>query len=131
MSYLLDTNICIALLKENDKPLVERIQSLSPSELFLCSVVKGELLYGARKSQKVESNLELLNRFFSQFESLHFDDRAAEFYGTFRALLAKSGTPVGANDLLIASIALSNDLAVVTRNRKEFQFIPGLRLENW
>lgn len=131
MSCLIDTSICIALLKGSDKSLSEKIQLLAPSDLSLCSVVKGELLYGARNSRKVEANLELLSRFFSQFESLPFDDRAAEFYGTMRALLTKSGTPVGANDLLIASIALSNDLTVVTRNRKEFQFIPSLRLECW
>ena len=131
MSHLLDTNICIALLKGGDKSLTSRLQGLSPAGLFLCSVVKGELLYGARKSQKVEANLKLLGEFFAQFESLPFDDRAAESYGMVRAILAKAGTPVGANDLLIAGIAMGHDLTLVTRNREEFQLIPGLRLETW
>ncbi|MBI2982398.1 MAG: type II toxin-antitoxin system VapC family toxin [Deltaproteobacteria bacterium] len=131
MSYLLDTNICIGLLKGEDKPLAKKIQEMSPSDFFLCSVVKGELFYGARKSQRVEENMKLLAGFFSQFDSLPFDDRAAEFYGTLRAILVKAGTPVGANDMLIAGIAMSHDLTLVSRNRREFQFIPGLRLEGW
>ena len=77
MIYLLDTNICIALLKGRDRPLVERTLSLDPSDLALSSIVKAELLFGARKSRKVEQNLALLEAFFSQFESLPFDDLAA------------------------------------------------------
>ena len=131
MSYLLDTNICIALLKGQDKQLTEKIHSLSPADLSLCSVVKGELLYGARKSRRVEANLKLLGSFFSHFESLPFDDKAAEFYGTVRAILTKAGTPVGANDMLIASIAMGHDRTLVSRNRRELQLIPNLRLESW
>lgn len=131
MSHLLDTNICIALLKGHDRPLMKRLQSLHPSALVLCSVVKAELLYGARNSQKIEANLHLLDRFFAPFDSLPFDDAAAQYYGTMRAMLTRAGTPIGANDLCIASIALAHDLTIVTRNRREFHRVTGLRVEEW
>jgi tRNA(fMet)-specific endonuclease VapC len=131
LSYLVDTNICIALLKGEDKDLVRNFQERSPSEFHLCSIVKAELLYGAYKSQKVAANLEVLRKFFAQFHSVPFDDVAAEFYGTIRALLTKAGTPIGANDLLIASIARVNDLTILTRNPREFVRVPGLACETW
>lgn len=131
MSYLLDTNICIALLNGKDKGLIDKVKGHAPSDFSLCSIVKGELLYGARKSERVEENLSLLEGFFAQFDSLPFDDRAAIHYGLLRAILTKEGRPIGANDLLIAGIALQNDKTLLTRNRGEFQRIPGLRLEIW
>jgi tRNA(fMet)-specific endonuclease VapC len=131
LSYLLDTNICVDLLRRRDKDLLARIRARDPRDLHLCSVVKAELLFGARKSERVEDNLTLLAAFFSQFASLPFDDRAAEFYGIARAALEAAGTPIGANDLLIASIGQAHDLTVVTRNRSEFARVPGLRWEEW
>ncbi|MBI3540847.1 MAG: type II toxin-antitoxin system VapC family toxin [Deltaproteobacteria bacterium] len=111
--------------------MIKKIQARSPTEFHLCSVVKAELLYGARKSAQVTSNLEVLEKFFSHFHSLPFDDTAAEFYGTLRALLEKAGTPIGANDLLIASIAQTNNLTLLTRNASEFVRVPGLHVEMW
>lgn len=131
MSYLLDTNICIALLKGNNSLLTEKVKSLSPSEFFLCSIVKAELVFGARHSQKIDENLVLLKAFFNQFDSLPFDDRAVDFYGIIRALLTKAGTPIGANDLFIASIAQAHEMTLLTRNHKEFSRVPNLRLEYW
>lgn len=131
MNYLLDTNICIALLKGEDKELVKKFETCSPSDFHLCSIVKAELLYGAHKSQKVAANLAVLKKFFSQFHSLSFDDAAAEFYGTIRALLTKAGSPIGANDLFIASIAQTNGLTLLTRNPREFIRVPGLGCETW
>lgn len=130
MKYLIDTNICIALLK-GDKGLVKKFRNKPPSSFSLCSVVKAELLYGAHKSRYIEANLTLLEKFFGQFPSLPFDDGAAQFYGTMRALLSKAGTPIGPNDLLIASIAQSQSLILLTRNQREFLRIPGLRIEVW
>lgn len=130
VNYLMDTNVCIALLK-GEKELTKKFQTLPPTAFSLCSVVKAELLYGAHKSQNVEANLSVLEKFFAQFQSHPFDDSATSFYGTIRALLTKAGTPIGANDLLIASIAQVNNLTVLTRNRKEFLRIPGLRTEMW
>lgn len=131
MSYLLDTNIAIALLKGQDGGLIKKIHSYKPQDFYLCSVVKAELFFGARNSQKINHNLTLLDQFFAQFESLPFDDSAAEHYGTLRALLSRLGTPIGAHDLEIASIAQSHDLTVLTRNRKEFIRVPNLRVETW
>ncbi len=131
MSFLLDTNICIALLKGNEKSLIKKFQESEPSSFYLCSVVKAELLYGAHKSERVNDNLDLLEKFFAQFRSFGFDDEAAEFYGISRALLTKAGSPVGANDLLIASIAQVNQITLLTRNLREFSRIPGLRYEVW
>ena len=131
MRYLLDTNVCIALLKGRDDALIERTRRQDPADLLLSSVVKAELLFGARNSLRVEGNLALLERFFSRFESVPFDDGAAQYYGVTRALLSKAGTPIGANDLLIASTALQHDITLATRNRREFASVPGLRWEEW
>lgn len=131
MSYLIDTNICIALLKKNDHALVDKIHSFNPANIFLCSVVKAELVYGARLSQKVDENLRVLKIFFEQFDSFPFDDQAIDHYGIIRTSLKKVGTPIGANDMLIAATALAYDLTLVTRNRNEFVRVPNLRLEYW
>ena len=131
MSYLLDTNICIALLKGTEKSLIKKFQKSEPNQFYLCSIVKAELLYGAHKSNRVNQNLETLESFFHQFQSLPFDDSASEFYGITRALLIKAGSPIGANDLLIASIAQVNRLTLLTRNIREFTRVPGLHCEVW
>ena len=107
--FLLDTNVCILLLNGRHTQIEEHFRNASPSEITLCSVVKGELLYGARHSAKVEENLQLLNRFFAPLNSLSFDDRAAEEYGVIRADLSAQGKIIGPNDLLIASIAKANE----------------------
>lgn len=131
VKYLLDTNICIALVHRPEPALKEKLAQKRPQDLVLCSVVKAELLYGARNSRRVAENLSELEAFFAPFDSMPFDDKAAEFYGSNRALLARGGTPIGVNDLFIASIALAHDLTVVTRNMKEFVRVPGLRVEVW
>ena len=94
-------------------------------------MVKAELLYGARHSAHVESNLQKLERFFEPFTSFAFADVAAEWYGQIRAHLRRSGQPIGANDMMIAAIALAEDAVLVTRNQDEFRRIVGLRLEVW
>lgn len=131
MKYLLDTNICIAHLNRKEPGIRKRLGALTAQEVFLCSVVKAELLFGARKSENVQKNLALLELFFKGVQSLPFEDKAAEFYGSIYALLSKAGSSIGSNDLMIASIAQANDLIVVTRNADEFRRIPGLRVEVW
>lgn len=128
---LLDTNICIAYLNGTDPRVRDKLLALAPSEVCLCSVVKAELLFGARKSAKVKDNLEKLKAFFVPFDSLLFDDRAAEQYGVIRAQLERDGTPIGTNDMLIASIAMAQDAELVTRNQDEFTRIAGLRVDTW
>ncbi len=129
--YLLDSNVCIRILNGSSQPLTEGLRRHDPSEIRLCSVVKAELLYGARHSQRVAKNLRLLARFFDTIISVPFDDQAAERYGLVRAELAAVGKPIGPNDLMIAAIALARDLTLVTHNVKEFSRVAGLRFEDW
>lgn len=131
MSLLLDTNLCVALLAGHDRALSARYLSFPPKEVFLCSVVKAELLFGARNSGRVERNLRRLEQFWAPLGSLTFDDLAAAHYGEIRAVLARAGTPIGGNDLQIAAIARANDLTLVTRNQDEFLRVVGLRVEAW
>lgn len=130
MSYLLDTNVCIGWLK-GDTQIKKGWLSKHPDELRLCSVVKAELLYGARKSVRVEENLRTLQRLFGTVAAVPFEDEAAHWYGLVRAELERAGTPLGPNDLMIAAIALAGDFVVVTRNTREFVRVPGLRVETW
>ena len=131
MSFLLDTNVCIAFLNGRDKGVRDKLLAMDPESVRLCSVVRAELLYGARNSDHVDANLGRLNEFLSAFESLPFDDACADHYGIVRAQLRRGGLTIGPNDLLIAAIALANDQALITRNQQEFHRIPGLRLVSW
>jgi len=131
MKYLLDANTCISLLNSSDAELMRRYSARQPADLVLCSVVKAELLYGARRSARVEFNLKRLEYFAAPLQSLPFDDRCAHDYGVIRADLAAQGTPIGANDLMIAAIARAHDLILVTHNTKEFSRVAGLRVEDW
>jgi len=129
--YLLDTNVCIHLLNEKHDKIEQNFRSSSPSEIALCSIVKAELLFGARHSQRVNANLQLLKRFFAPLASLPFDDRCAEEYGQIRADLAAQGKLIGPSDMLIAAIARANDAILVTHNTNEFCRIVGIRTEVW
>lgn len=133
MRYLLDTDAWIAYLRQNNQKLVRRFLHEDPADILLCSVVLGELFYGAHHGAagKLATNLALLGRLRQRFTSLPFDDHIAPKYGEVRADLAARGTPMGPNDLMIASIALVHDLAVVTHNTGEFGRVPGLKLEDW
>ena len=129
--YLLDTNACIRILNDASPLLVQRLASHAPAEIRLCSIVKAELLYGARHSQRAPENLKLLAQFFAPFVSLPFNDRCAEQYGQIRAELVQAGTLIGPNDLLIAAIARVYELTLVTHNVEEFSRVSGLRVEDW
>jgi tRNA(fMet)-specific endonuclease VapC len=131
MIYLLDTNACINYLNVDDSPIARKIATLEPGDVALCSITKAELYRGAYRSSQRESNLALLGRFFSQFSSLFFDDLAAESYGRIRAELEPLGKLIGPNALLIAAIALANDLTLVTHNTREFGRVARLRIEDW
>lgn len=130
MRFLLDTNVCVRFLTGRSASATTRFKA-EAGRMSLCSVVKAELLLGAHKSARVAQNLETLASFFADLPSLPFDDRAADIYGPIRAELERAGTPIGPNDLLIAAIALANDLTLVTHNTREFSRISGLRLEDW
>ncbi len=128
---LLDTNACIAILNGKSRSLLQRLNRHPVSDVAVCSVVRGELLFGARKSQRVDENLERVNNFCRGLVSLPYEDQAADHYGICRAILERAGTSIGEADLLIASIALAHDATVITRNHREFARIPGLRLETF
>jgi len=133
VTYLLDTNACIGWLRGVQPKLVARIQQEAPADIVICSVVVGELLFGVERSTPTHrSNTNLRVALLrQQFVSLPFDDLAADEYGILRAKLADMGKPIGPNDLLIAAIALANDLTLVTHNVKEFGRVPGLLMEDW
>ncbi len=131
MKYLLDTNTCIKYLNGTSENIKSKFQDNFPTEIYLCSVVKAELSYGANKSGNPTKNLEKIKMFFEPFTSLQFDDNAANIYGEIKSDLATKGTPIGPNDLLIASIALSNNLTLVTHNTGEFKRVENLKIEDW
>jgi tRNA(fMet)-specific endonuclease VapC len=131
MIYLLDTNACIRYLNGRAPNLVKRLQALEPEDVSVCAVVKAELSYGAHRSQNPGRTLVRQAEFLRPFASFPFDDAAAEAYGRIRADLTAKGTPIGPNDLLIAAIAIANNLILVTHNVSEFSRIPGLRYEDW
>ncbi len=109
----------------------KRFLAADPLKIALFSVVKAELFFGAMKSSRIHENLKLLDNLFQNFRSLPFDDEAARKYGKVRSILAQKGTPIGPNDLLIASIALVHQAVLVTHNTREFFRIEGLRIEDW
>jgi tRNA(fMet)-specific endonuclease VapC len=131
VTFLLDTNICVPLINGTDRSLRDRLLGHRPHEVVLCSVVKAELAFGARNSKHAAENLDRLQRFCGGFQSLPFDDDAAEHYGKLRALLRREGRPIGANDMLIAAIALATRVTLVTRNVDEFSRVPQLNVVAW
>ena len=130
MKYLLDTNACIGFMTGRSRGVLERLSSVPPSDVAVCSVVKAELFYGAAKSVDPERALATQREFLEQFISLSFDDRAAEVAGSVRADLDAKGTPVGPYDLQIAAIALAGGLTLITRNVREFGRVEGLTVED-
>jgi tRNA(fMet)-specific endonuclease VapC len=131
MRYLLDANVCVMHLNGRSKSVRDRLLSVPPQDLAVCSVVKAELFYGAMKSNNPTRTLERQQQFLERFVSLPFDDEVAIVLGQVRARLASAGTPIGAYDLQIAAIALVNNLTLVTHNTREFERVDGLQIEDW
>ena len=131
MTYLLDTNSCIKYLNGSSESVRRHLESAHPRDIFLCSVVKAELLYGAMKSARIRENLSRIQAFSRPFISLPFDDEAAGIYSEIRAQMERLGTLIGPNALLIASIALAREATLVTHNTREFGRVQGLKLEDW
>ncbi|HDQ00423.1 MAG TPA: type II toxin-antitoxin system VapC family toxin [bacterium] len=131
MTYLLDTNSCIKYLNGTSENIKTRLESKQLQDIVVCSIVKAELFYCAQKSAKPTENLEKVHKFIDRFVSLPFDNKASEKYGEIRSNLEKAGTPIGPNDLLIASIALANNVTLVTHNIREFKRVKRLKTEDW
>ena len=131
MRYMLDTNICIYIIKNKPKKVIMELKRHKPSEICVSAITYAELTHGVEKSMAVEKNRLALALLFSNIEVLNFDIKAAIHYGKIRAYLEKQGTPIGPLDMMIAAHAMSLGYTVVTNNIKEFERVPDLKLENW
>jgi len=131
MRFLLDTNICIYIIKQKPSKVFDKFQTLNPLDVGVSSITVAELEYGAYKSQRQEQNRAALSQFLIPLEILPFDERATQTYGQIRAELERRGTVIGSMDMLIASQAISLGLTLVTNNVRELSQIPGLTLVNW
>lgn len=131
MIFMLDTNLCICIIKNRPSEVVKNIRRFSPASLGISAVTVGELEYGASKSSNPEKNRQTLKKFLVPFDVCSFDGQAAMHYGNIRAYLERSGMWIGAMDLLIAAHARSQSVTLVTIGPNEFEVIPGLRTENW
>ena len=128
---LLDTNAVIALTAQRSDALLRRVEASEPGSLVVSAVVAHELYYGAYRSQKVAFNLETLRLLFSDLAILDLDREDARVAGEIRADLARSGSPIGPYDVLIAGQAKARNLTLVTNNMGEFARVVGLRVEDW
>lgn len=129
LTYHLDTNIVIAYLNGNHT-IADKLKNHLP-HISISALVLGELLYGARFSQRKEENLEKIYQLLRVVQVVDFDQASAEQYSHIRISLRKKGRPTGAIDELIAAIALAHDAVLVTDNTQDFENIEGLILENW
>jgi tRNA(fMet)-specific endonuclease VapC len=129
--YLLDSDICIDLLKGRNALLDARLARCVPGEVGVAAITIFELSYGAHKSLRVMQNRAALAAFFLPLVSVPCDEQAAILAGELRVLLERAGTPIGPNDLLIAAQAVALGVSLVTNNEREFRRVPGLQIENW
>ena len=131
MKYMLDTNICIFVIKHKPETVIQRFMEHDPSEICISSITYAELVHGVEKSQAKEKNRIALTLLLSKIQIIPFDSLAAQVYGVVKADLQRQGTPIGPLDTLIASHAKSLDLTLVTNNTREFIRVEGLKLEDW
>ena len=131
MRILLDTNICIYIIKNRPPEARKRFQQYDIGDIGVSTITVAELEYGVQKSAAVERNQKALESFLLPLEFLDFDHLAARAYGNIRAALERSGAPIGCMDMRIAAQARAHDLLLVTRNLREFQRVAGIRCESW
>ena len=129
--YLLDTNICIYLSKQQHPALIRRFESLAENDVAMSVITFGELQFGAQKSQRPKQVLQALDKLSLAIPVLAMTQQTSQHYGEIRAYLQKSGTQIGNNDLWIAAHAKAAGLILVTNNLHEFERVPDLKLENW
>ena len=131
MKHLLDTNICIYLIKKKPVTIINRFNEHSIGDIGVSSITVAELFFGVQKSQHRKQNQAALMQFMSPLEIAEFNTDAAFKYGQIRAELESKGTPIGSLDTLIAGHALSLGVTLVTNNEREFSRVSGLNIENW
>jgi len=130
LRYLLDTNICIYVIKRKPESLLVRFNE-NASHLAISAVTLAELLHGAEKSSQPQRTLSVVEDFCSRLDVLDYGAKAAQHYGQIRSVLERRGTPIGVNDLHIAAHARSEGLTLVSNNLREFERVEGLLYENW
>jgi tRNA(fMet)-specific endonuclease VapC len=128
---MLDTNICIYIIKNKPKSVKEKFREFEIGELCISTITVSELMYGAFKSEHTEKNLKAIESFLMPFEIVEYDFMASVEYGKIRANLEKKGQVLGNMDMQIAGHALALDLVLVTNNTREFERVEGLGLDNW
>jgi tRNA(fMet)-specific endonuclease VapC len=130
LRYMLDTNICIYVIKNRPDGLRERFNRLA-DQLCISAVTLAEIIYGAEKSARQIENVKVVEQFAARLDVLPFGERAATHYGQIRADLERAGHPIGLHDMMIGGHARSEGLTLVSNNVREFQHIEGLRIDNW
>ena len=131
MNYLLDTNICIYIIKKKPPMVLKQVESKQPGQIAISTITLAELEYGIARSRYPDRNRVALLEFLIPFTILDFDQAASVEYGHIRSSLETRGRPIGPMDLLLAAQANSHGLVLVTNNEKEFKRVEGLRIENW
>ena len=131
MNYILDTNICIYMIKQKPASVLNRFRQLQIGDVMVSSITVAELEYGVQKSSWVERNQQALHQFLLRLEIVSFDAQDGVIYGKIRGYLEKEGTPIGGLDMLIAAQAMRLNATLVTNNVREFERIPQLLVENW
>jgi len=131
IKFMLDTNICIYIIKKKPISVINRLETFAVSEIGISSITLCELEYGVYKSTQPDKNKLALMEFLLPIEIMPFDDNAAKEYGEIRAVLDKLGTPIGPLDNLIAAHAKALNCILVTNNENEFKRIENLKIENW
>lgn len=131
MKYMLDTNICIYIIKNKPLKVLRKFDKIDPKDVCISSITSSELWYGVNKSSNFERNAIALEEFLSPLTILEYDEIASKTYGKIRAELERKGKIIGSMDLLISAHALSKNLKLITNNIKEFKRVIGLSTENW
>ncbi len=131
MKYMLDTNICIFVIRHQKKSVIEKITQHAPADIVISSITVSELEYGCEKSAAPQKNRIALMEFLSPFDVALFGSAAAHRYGMLRAQLERDGKPTGAMDMLIAAHCLAIDATLVTNNTRDFKHINDLPLADW
>jgi tRNA(fMet)-specific endonuclease VapC len=131
MKFMLDTNICIHLIKHRPQRLINRFDRVLVGDIGISAITLAELEYGAAKSSRPQKNRQALQDFISPLEIAGFGQAETAAYGRIRALLEKKGRTIGSMDLLIAAHAVSLAVDLITNNQSEFKRVPGLRTANW
>ncbi len=131
MRYMLDTNICIYVIKHKPESFFRKLNSIDPRDVCISSITYAELVHGVEKSSETERNRVALSLMLSNIEIVSFDAEAANCYGRIRAELESKGTPIGPLDTMIAAHAQSLGCTIVTNNVREFKLVKDLKIENW